>query len=288
MPSDAGALVLLRVFEPTADRNQVRSALQIDVNPQENDFASVSFNYAVFVEGDQAFYVPGGLRIFGPAGTRSLKVFKEAEGYLLHDGETPWVDLDRPLEPGVELRLSFAVGLAHDGSLELDWSTPFPLVDKASVVVVPDRLSISKGVAGAPEVDPHAGRDGEGIKIYALGHERFEPGLCDLLVTRGYACPTQHWAGNDLSIIVEDLPIRNRIWWILGWSLLGLTTLGVTTGMLLRRRVSPRQALLLRRDALMAELVALDEAGVDSPEARKTRVGILRALDRIYRQLEAI
>lgn len=288
MPSDGGALVPLRVFEPTADRSRVRSALQIDVTPRENDFASVSFNYAVFVDGDQAFWVPGGLRLFGPEGTRGLKVMRESEGYLMHDGETPWVDLDRPLEPGVELRLSFAVGMQHDGTLELDWSTPFPLVDEASVVVVPDELRVSKGVAGAPELNPHAGQGGEPIEIYRLGHERFEPGLCDILVQSGYPCPTEHWRGNDISIVVEDLPIRSRVWWAIAWSLFGVTAVGVTVGVALRRRVAPREALLLRRDALMAELVALDERGVDNVEVRQTRARLLRALDRIYRQLDAL
>jgi hypothetical protein len=64
--------------------------------------------------------------------------------------------------------------------------------------------------------------------------------------------------------------------------------LGVAVSMLLRRRVGPREALLARRDALMAELVALDQRGQDTAEHRKTRVRLLRALDRIYRQLEAI
>lgn len=287
MPSNAGALVPLRVFKPTGDRTRVRSALQIDVTPRENDFASVSFNYAVFVDGDEAFWVPGGMRLFGPEGTRSLKVFKESEGYLNHDGETPWADLDRPLEPGVEVRLSFAVGIEHDGSLELDWSTPFPLVDGTSVVVVPEALRVSKGVAGAPEINPHAGQGDEVIEIYRLGHERFEPGLCDILARNGYPCPTEHWSGNDISIIVEDLPIRSRVWWIVAWSLVGVTVVGVGAGLLLRRRTDPREALLQRRDALMAELVALDQRA-DSPEARQLRARMLRALDRIYRQLEAI
>jgi hypothetical protein len=288
MPKDAGAMVPLRVFKPTGDRTRVRSALQIDVAPRENDFASVSFNYAVFIDGDEAFWVPGGIRLFGPEGTRSLKVFEESEAYLMHDGETPWVDLDRPLEPGVELRLSFAVGIEHDGSLELDWSTPFPLVDEASVVVVPDELSVSKGVAGAPELNPHAGAGGEPIEIYRLGHERFEPGLCDILARNGYPCPTEHWSGNDISIIVEELPIRSRVWWTVAWSLVGLTAVGVAAGVVLRRRVRPREALLQRRDALMAELVALDERNLDTLEVRQTRARMLRALDRIYRQLDAL
>ena len=126
MPSDAGALVLMRVFVPTGDRDKVRSALQIDVTPRENDFASVSFNYAVFVEGDEAFWVPGGVRLFGPEGTRSFQVFRESEAYLVHDGEVPWADLDRPLEPGVELRLSFAVGIQHDGSRQPRLDHPVP------------------------------------------------------------------------------------------------------------------------------------------------------------------
>jgi len=288
LPSDAGAMVPMRVFKPTGDRTRVRSALQIDVIPRENDFASVTFNYAVFVEGDEAFWVPGGMRLFGPKGTRSFKVMREAEAYLVHDGETPWADLDRPIEPGVELRLSFAAGVEHDGSLALDWTPPFPLVDNASVVVVPERLRVTKGVAGAPEINPHAGADGGPIEIYKLGHERFEPGLCDMLARDGYPCPTLHWPGNDISIIVEDLPVRSRAWWIIGWALFGTTVLSIVGGVALRRRVEPREALLSRRDALMAELIALDEGGVDTPEVRQARARTLRTLDRIYRQLEAL
>ena len=244
------------------------------------------------IEGNEAFWVPGGMRLFGPEGTRSLKVMREAEPYLVHDGETPWTQLDSPIEPGVELRLSFAVGVEHDGTLELDWSTPFPLVDNASVVVVPERLRVSKGVAGAPELNPHAGFDGGAIKIYKLGHERFEPGLCDLLARDGYPCPNLSWRGNDISIVVEDLPVRSRVWWIVGWSLFGATLLSIVAGVALRRRVEPREALLSRRDALIAELIALDEAldkaGLDTPELRQSRARLLRALDRIYRQLEAL
>jgi hypothetical protein len=141
-------------------------------------------------------------------------------------------------------------------------------------------------VAGAPELSPHAAE--QPIKIYRLGHERFELGLCDILTQSGYPCVTEHWRGNDISIVVEDLPVRSRAWWIVGWSLFGVTVIGVGLGVALRRRVSPREALVQRRDALMAELVALDERGVDSPEVRHDRARMLRALDRIYRQLEAL
>ena len=103
-----------------------------------------------------------------------------------------------------------------------------------------------------------------------------------------YSGPTEHWSGNDISIVVEDLPIRSRVWWTVAWSLFGVTVVGVGAGVALRRRVKPREALLLRRDALMAELVALDERGGDTPELRQTRARLLRALDRIYRQLDAL
>jgi hypothetical protein len=91
--------------------------------------------------------------------------------------------------------------------------------------------------------------------------------------------------------VIEDLPIRSRVWPYTAWALLAATVLGVAVSMLLRRRVSPREALLARRDALMAELVALEQPGrhgQGTAEHRKTRVRLLRALDRIYRQLEAI
>jgi hypothetical protein len=288
MPADTGAVVMMRVYEPTGDRTKVRSALQIDVSPRENDFAAVSFNYAVFVDGDEAFWVPGGMTIHAPPGTRSLHVMKESEAWLLHDGEAPWVELDRPLEPGVELRLSFAVGIEHDGSLELEWSTPFPLVEDSSLVTVPEELAVTHGVAGSPEVDPHAGRDGEPIEIYELGYQPFALGVCDLLARAQVPCPIGTWAGNDIEIVVEDLPVRSRVWAYSAWGLLGLAGLGVLVSMALRRRVGAREALLARRDALMAELVALDERGQDTPEVRRARARMLRALDRIYRQIEGL
>ncbi len=288
LPSDAGAMVFLRVFEITADRSRVRSAIQIDISPRENDFAAVSFLYAVFVEGDEAFWPRGGMRIHAPDGTRSLHVLPEAEDWIVHDGEATWVDLAGPLPPGEEVRLSFAVGIEHDGSLEVDWSTPFPLVEQASLVTVPPELKVTHGVGGPPETNPHAGRDGSPLDLYRLGHDKFTPGVCDLIAQSGHYCPIGIWEGSDFSIVVEGLPIRSRVWPISAWVLLGVTGLGVLAALALRRRVSPREALLIRRDALIAELVALDEAGVQSPELARTRARIVRTLDRIYRQLEAL
>ncbi|PRP98324.1 hypothetical protein ENSA5_30570 [Enhygromyxa salina] len=288
MPEDAGAIVMLRVFRPTGDRTRVRSALQIDVSPRENDFAAVSFNYAVFVDGDEAFWVPGGMTIYGPPDTRSLHVMEESKAWLMHDGETPWVELDRPLEPGAELRLSFAVGLEHDGSLEIEWSTPFPLVEDASLVSVPEELAVTHGVAGAPEVNPHAGRDGGALELYELGYQPFALGVCDLLGRAGQPCPIGTWGGNEVSVIVEGLPTRSRVWPYTAWGLLGFAFLGIAVSMVARRRVGAREALLARRDALVAELVALDQRPVDSAEVRRARARILRTLDRIYRQIEVL
>lgn len=288
MPQDAGAVVRQRVFRPTGDRTRVRSALQIDVRPRENDYAAVSFTYAAFVDGDEAFYVPGGMVIYGPVGTNSMHVMEESKAYLMHDEETPWVEIDRPLEPGVEIRLSFAVGMQHDGTLEIDWSTPFPLVEGASLVTVPEELSVTHGVAGAPEIEPHAGPGGKPVELYELGFQPFAIGVCDVLATAHEPCPIGAWSGHDVMVVIEGLPIRSRVWRYTAWGLLAATALGVAISMLLRRRVGPREALLARRDALMAELVALDQRGQATPEHRKTRAGLLRALDRIYRQLEAI
>lgn len=288
MPEDKGAVVMLRVFEVTTDRSKVRSALQIDVSPRENDFAAVTFMYAAFVEGDEAFWVPGGMRLYGPEDTRSMHVLPEAESWLFHDGEAPWVDIDRPLPPGEELRLSFAVGLPHDGELELEWSAPFPLVEGASRVTVSPDLSVTHGVAGAPQLNPHAGPGGDDVELYELGHDRFEPRVCDYLAAGGHPCPTGTWGGADLKIVVEDLPVRSRLWPWTAWGLLGLAGLGLGLGLLLRPRVDARAALLERRDALMAELVSLDERGEDKPATRRERARLLRTLDRIYRQLEAL
>jgi 5-hydroxyisourate hydrolase-like protein (transthyretin family) len=288
LPSDSGAMVVLRVFETTADRSIARSAIQIDVVGRENDFAAVTFMVAVFIEGDLAYWPKGGMRIFGPEGTRSLHVLPEAEEWLVHDEEAPWVDLAKPLPPGIEIRLSFAVGLEHDGELELDWTTPFPLVDNASLVTVPTDLKVTHGVAGAPETNPHAGRDGGPLDIYRLGHERFQAGVCDRLGTSGLHCPFHAQLGNDLAIVVEGLPIRSRVWPWTAWGLLGLTGLAVLIALLGRKRVGVREALIARRDALMIELLALEQAGsAAAADVARTRKRLLASLDRIYRQLDA-
>ena len=288
MPSDSGALVILRVFETTADRSIARSAIQIDVIGRENDYAAVTFMIAVFIEGDRAFWPAGGMRMFGPEGTRTLQVLPEAEEWLTHDGEAPWVDLSRPLPPGAEIRLSFAVSMQHDGELDLAWTTPFPLVDDASLVTVPTDLKVTHGVAGAPETNPHAGRDGGPLDIYRLGTERFQAGLCDRFGTSGHHCPFHAQLGNDLAIVVEGLPIRSRVWPWTAWALLGMTGLGLGVAFALRPRVSVREALIARRDALMLELVALDEPNAKSPaDLARTRKRLLASLDRIYRQLDA-
>ncbi len=290
LPSDSGAMVILRVFQTTADRSIARSAIQIDVIGRENDFAAVTFMVAVFIEGDLAYWPAGGMRIYGPDGTRSLHVLPEAEPWLVHDGEAPWVDLAKPLPPGVEIRLSFAVGVEHDGSLELDWTTPFPLVDGASLVSVPPDLKVTHGVAGAPETNPHAGRDGGPLDIYRLGHERFQAGVCDRFGTSPHRCPFTFQLGNDLSIVVEGLPIRERVWRWSAWVVFGLAGLGVALALLLRPRVGVRETLLAHRDALMAELMALGDPGssaATTKQARK-RARLLVSLDRIYRQLDGL
>lgn len=293
MPEAQGAIVPLRVFEATSDRQRVRSALQIDVLPRENDFASVTFMYAVFVDGDEAFWVPGGMRLHAPDGTKSVHVLPEAEDWLFHDGEAPWVDVDRPLLPGQEIRLSFAVGIQHDGSLELDWSAPFPLVPDASIVSVPAELDVTHGVAGAPEVNPHAGRDGGPIELYKLGHDRFVPRICDYMAAEGHACNVGLWGGSDMSVVVEGLPVRSRIWPYTAWFLLALGVIGTGLGIGLRPRVSPREALLKRRDTLIAALVEMDATQAQAPakasaERGRERKRLVEALDRVYRQLEAL
>jgi len=295
MPEEAGAIVVMRVFEVTTDRTQVRSALQIDVVPRENDFAAVTFMYAVFVEGEKAFWPPDGMRLYGPPGTRSMHVLPESEGQIFNDGEAPWVDLTGPLEPGVELRLSFAVGLDHDGSLDLDWSAPFPLVEGSSIVTVPAELEVTKGVAGAPDLNPHAARDGGPLELYKLGHGRFQTGVCDRLAASGYSCPFDSWGGSSISLLVEELPVRSRVWPTTAWVLVGLTGVLVGMGFVLRPKISTRDALLQRRDTLMAELLALDTRGEVQAETTgpgegegRVRARLLRALDGIYRQLEAL
>jgi hypothetical protein len=232
--------------------------------------------------------VPGGMILYGPDGTRSLHVMDDSKTYLLHDEEAPWVEIDRPLEPGKELRLSFAVGMNHDGELELEWSAPFPLVEGASIVSVSEELAVTHGVAGAPKVDPHAGRNGEAIELYELGYQPFAFGVCDVLAIRRQPCPIGIWSGHDIEIVVEGLPVRSRVWPYTAWGLLAATALGVAVSMIARRRVGPREALLARRDALMAELVALESRGLTASELHKTRARTLRTLDRISRQLEAL
>lgn len=288
MPDDSGAVVVLRVFPTTADRSIARSAIQVDVMGRENDLAAVTFMIAVFIEGDVAYWPGGGMRIWGPNGTRFLQVLPEAEEWLKHDEEAPYVDLAKPLPPGVEIRLSFAVTVPHEGKLELDWTTPFPLVENASLVTVPSDLEVTHGVAGAPETNPHAGRDGGPLDIYQLGHRRFEPGVCDRLGSSGAHCPFSAQLGNDLEIVVEGLPRRSRVWPWTAWALLGVTGLGLVVGLGLRPRVGVRGALLARRDALLAELVALEQTKLPAAEREAERARLLAALDGIYRRLEGI
>lgn len=288
MPDDSGAVVVLRVFPTTADRSIARSAIQVDVMGRENDLAAVTFMIAVFIEGDVAFWPGGGMRIWGPDDTRFLQVLPEAEEWLKHDEEAPYVELAKPLPPGTEIRLSFAVTVPHEGKLELDWTTPFPLVENASLVTVPADLEVTHGVAGAPETNPHAGRDGGPLDIYQLGHRRFEAGVCDRFGSTGFHCPFSAQLGNDIEIVVEGLPRRSRVWPWTAWALLGVTGLGLVVGLALRPRVGVRGALLARRDALLAELVALDQSKLPEAERAAARQRLLAGLDGIYRRLEGL
>jgi hypothetical protein len=254
MTPRAGVAVDVRVFPVTDDRSRVRSAVQLEVRPRENDLAQVSQVYQVFVEGEEAFWPgKGGLEIRGPDDAKSLVVLRPAQAWLAEKEGAPFATLDGPIPPGEVANLSVAYLIPHDGELEITWNPPFPLVE-SSVILGTDLELVSPSVE--PTKPQHA--TAEDIRFYPLG-ERPQ--------------------GASITFVVGKLPVRPSVF---RWIALGLgvvLTMGVAVAVWRRPRRTERDRLEARRRELERLLAT---ASGDERER------VIAALDDVYRRLDAV
>ncbi len=88
--------------------------------------------------------------------------------------------------------------------------------------------------------------------------------------------------GTPIELEVAGLPTRPALYRTLALGVGGVIVLFMLTAIVLRPRVGQRQALVQRRDLLMSALRDLPE------DAVAERDQVLRRLDRVYRQLDAV
>ncbi|MBC8070024.1 MAG: hypothetical protein IAG13_16925, partial [Deltaproteobacteria bacterium] len=250
-----GIAVDLRVYETTSDVRRVRAVAQFDVDGLENDHARVVQLQDVMVMGDEAYWPAGGMRIFPAAGAKNLKVLPMSEEFLAHDDEkAPWVTLAGPLPPGELVRLGLAYLVEHDGDAELVWSTPLDSLE-TSVLVGPGLQLEAEGAKPSDHESPIPEK-----VIYVMGPRA---------------------PGAELDMTISGLPTRNPVYRIIA-AIIATLLVGLTMAMVvLRPRADARTRLLARRDELLA---VLEHAAADP--SRRTRV--ITALDRVYRQLDAL
>jgi len=256
MEEGRGVRLGLVVYETTSDPAVVRSAVQFEVLPRENDMAQVVQVYQVFVDGDRAFWPEGGrLRIEAPEGARSVTVLPSAGRFLEQPEDAPFADAAGPIPPGEIADLSIAYLLPHDGTLDVSWTPPFGVLEAS--VVLRDPLTLE-----APNVEkttPSHPDPQRPVGLYKLG---------------------QRPPGADVHFVVGGLPTRPKVWRTIAWSGASLLLLGVVLGIARGRRRDLRLELLAQREALARRYLATDD-----PHERRE---ILVMIDRIARTLDEL
>ncbi|MCX4239847.1 hypothetical protein [Paraliomyxa miuraensis] len=253
-----GVRLAMRVWPVTSDPAVAKSAVQWEVMETENDHAQVVQVYEVLVGGDKAYWPDEPLRIRGIEGAKGLVVLRGADDWLEHDDDkAPYATLSQPIPPGGVAALSVGYVVEHDGALEFDWPPPFEVIESAVVLKESMTLEAPGATRSDRELPPQAGLDYARV-AYDLGQKG-----------RG-----------ALQLRVEGLLRTPRLYRQLGIGV-GLMMLVVLVAGLARTRSGDTRARLTkRRDELLAAL----ERGADERE----RTRIITALDRIYRQLDAL
>ncbi|HWB81830.1 MAG TPA: hypothetical protein VG755_43005 [Nannocystaceae bacterium] len=251
-----GVAVDLRVWATTSDVSRVRSVVQFDIDGLENDLARVVQLQDVMVMGDEAFWPQGGMRIMPAEGGKGLKVLPMSEDLLAHDDEkAPYVTLAGPIPPGELVRLGLAYVIDHDGNAKIQFSTQLDSLE-TSVLVGDGQTLDATGAKATDHASPI-----EGKTVYVMGPRA---------------------PGQVLEFAVEGLPIRDPTYRVVG-GIIATLLVGLTMAMVaLRRRTDARSRLVTRRDELLGVL----EQTAGSDPAKRSRV--ITALDRIYRQIDAL
>lgn len=256
MDRDRGVAVAVRVFPVTADAARVKSAVQFELRPRENDLVQVVQLYEVLVEGDHAYWPAGGMKLRGADGAHGLVVLQGSERWLEEKDKAPFALVPEPIPPGQVARLSIGYLLDHDGAAQVSWRAPFGLAEAS--VVLPQDLSLAEPAGLSPQELPQAGD----LKMYGLGPQS---------------------VGSTVSFAVADLPTRPRVFRWVGLGLTSVLVLIAGLAVATRPRGGMRERLEARKQELFAELDRVVEAGDGTERAR-----ILSALDRVYRELEAL
>jgi len=252
-----GVAVEMRVYPITTDLARVRSAVQFGVESLENDFARVDHLFQVYVDGDSAYWPGKPYKLAAADGATGLVVRDRADQILEHTADAPFTTIEGPLPPGELIDLSTAYLLEHDGTAEIHWSAPFPIVDGRAVVV--DGLKLVRGAKKPPVRPPHQnGESRADLDVYEIG-----------------ALPQ----GQAYDLQIDGLVTRPRFyqWLGLGFGLFVAFAFGV--GFALRPRASLRDRLLKRKAALLRKLEAAAPA---------ERQPIVAALDQVFCQLDAL
>ena len=252
-----GVRAAMRVWPVTSDPTVAQSQVQWEIVEGENDHAQIVQIYVVRVTGDEAFWVDG-LRLEGLPGTKSLTVMRDADEWLAHEDEkAPFATLAKPIPPGEVVPLSVWYALEHDGEIELDWAPPFEVID--SLMVLKDSMTLEAPGATRSELDPSPQPGLDYTRVaYDLGQKGRGP----------------------VRAVVKDL-LRTETRFRMTGVVLGVVmALVLALGLVLRPGGDTRTRLQRRRDALLAAL--------EQDRSARDRTRIVTALDRIYRQLDAL
>ena len=281
-----GVRAQVRTFPVSNDRNILKSALQIEVKPLENNESQVIQIYEVFVEGEFAYWSENEMRIGGSEGAHGLQIMPQAKRWLEEREGAQFATLSRPIEPGEVVQLSTAYLLPHDGEAEYQWTAPFPIV-QATAVLAPE-FSVSEGAKGPGRAPNHEqGGPPAAVKLYEIAIGEWDEGACS---SGGEGCTAETWpeTGARVELSVSNLPTRAQ------WSRqLGVALIVAFGGLiggsaLLRRRVSAADALEARRVALLARIASLDSEDPVAGGASARKEALVAALDEVCRKLDSL
>lgn len=260
MDERGGVMVQLQVMETTSDPSVVRGAMQYVVEPRENDKVQVVQIFEVAVSGDKAFWDPEGTVIEGVAGASQFTPLRPAEAWLDHEESAPFATIASPLPPGERVNISVGYLLDHDGTLDFEWKVPFDVVMASAIY--PEDVEFEAPGATPSEHDP-GGQIPDDMKMVTFGE-----------IGRGQPIAF------EVSGMPRTPPVFRNV------ALGGAAVMGVlfVFAALRAPRASAGQRLAARRD----ELLALLEKTPSGPEGERRRATILDALDKVYRQLEAL
>jgi hypothetical protein len=253
-----GVRVFMRVFEVTSDPSVVQSWVQWEIIEAENDDAQIVQVYRVLVSGEEAFWPDQELRIEGIEGAKGTVVLRGAEQWLDHDDDkAPYATLGHPIPPGEAAGLSIGYIVEHDGGIEIEWTPPFEVVDSA--IIVADGWQVQ---APGAKRSSHPVPEQPGLDYVRVAYELGQKGT------------------GTVSVAVTGLRRTERIYAWLGLAFAAVLGAVLVLGLVLRPRGDTRARLVRRRDELLA---ALDERRSEGERRR-----LVAALDKIYRQLDAL